>query len=308
MTNNVPTFFRSGASNVNETRNGTLVKRGGADFAGCVAPNPANALSQELKGKITEEKPRGGKEPANPDSGVSKVKPVTEVTPTKGKEGVAVTGNTSRVPSEIADVREEPKKKNKDKDKDSGKPSTAPIVTFDYGIIDGAHCTPLVANATMADPLVGKKVTVKGTEQAGIFYATSITLFQEATPQPTAAGGGNVTNTTGTENTTNTNGGNRNNTNKTNTAPGAPERQNVIQRPTTVTPKPTPVATPKSISATGTATGSKSSEEKTKEPSAPAQVTPTIPQIVNNVINNIWNFFFPPAPKPKKILGDPNTI
>lgn len=111
MTKNVPTVFKSSASNLNETRNGTLVKKGSNEFLSkCTATRPAVALQKESS------------------------------------------------------------KKNA--------PTPKPIAPgYSFGIIDGAHCTPLIVDASLANSLVGKKVTVKGTEQRGIFYATSIKAF-----------------------------------------------------------------------------------------------------------------------------------
>lgn len=47
-------------------------------------------------------------------------------------------------------------------------------------------CTPLMVQASLADPLVGKRVDVTGTYQNGIFYATSLKLAGTSpTPKPT---------------------------------------------------------------------------------------------------------------------------
>lgn len=301
MTNNLPTAFKSGASNVNETRNGMLLKRGGEGFSECVVSVSGNSLSQLFGDKIGKGKDNvnGGKEPGTPTTNTGKTQPESG-TPSKG---VSATGITSKVQGgDVVEVKkEQSKKKNKERDDKAPAatptPTPNPVVTFDYGILDGSHCTPLVANASAADPLVGKKVTVKGTEQAGIFYASSIELFQEATPQPSSS-------STNATNTNNTNHGN-NNGNKTST-PEPPGRQvnnqgvvhsTPLATPKTVVNTPVPHATPVTRKPAGT------------PESASTQNGPTVGQIVNTIINNVWKFLFPPTPpKPKEILGSPNTI
>lgn len=142
--------LNSGASNVVQSTEGKLVKKGSKDFAPC-GGNDVNFTYGLIGAKVLA---------------ASDIVPVLTSTP-KPTDGVLMTSGPRPTPS----IRPVPTKT----------PVPTPISTPKT-----SACIALVVSAKLADPLVGQKVVVVGTYQKGVFYVTSISKSGKVNPTPIA--------------------------------------------------------------------------------------------------------------------------